>query len=44
MEVIKSSVELVNPMSYKEALNITELATRVCYKSEDKMKEGSAES
>ena len=30
-------------MSYKEALNITELATRVCYKSEDKMKEGSAE-
>ena len=43
MEVIKSSVELVNPMSYKEALNITELATRVCYKSEDKMKEGSAE-
>ena len=43
MEVIKSSVELVNPMSYEEALNITELATRVCYKSEDKMKEGSAE-
>ena len=43
MQVIKSSVELVNPMSYKEALNITELATRVCYKSEDKMKEGSAE-
>lgn len=43
MEVIKSSVELVNPMPYKEALNITELATRVCYKSEDKMKEGSAE-
>ena len=43
MQVIKSSVELVNLMSYKEALNITELATRVCYKSEDKMKEGSAE-
>ena len=43
MQVIKSSVKLVNPMSYKEALNITELATRVCYKSEDKMKEGSAE-
>ena len=43
MQVIKSSVELVNPMSYKEALNITELVTRVCYKSEDKMKEGSAE-
>lgn len=43
MQVIKSSVELVNPMSYEEALNITELATRVCYKSEDKMKEGSAE-
>lgn len=43
MQVIKSSVGLVNPMSYKEALNITELATRVCYKSEDKMKEGSAE-
>ena len=43
MQVIKSSVELVNTMSYKEALNITELATRVCYKSEDKMKEGSAE-
>ena len=43
MQVIKSSVELVNPMPYKEALNITELATRVCYKSEDKMKEGSAE-
>ena len=43
MQVIKSSVELVNPMSDKEALNITELATRVCYKSEDKMKEGSAE-
>ena len=43
MQVIKSSVELVNPMSYREALNITELATRVCYKSEDKMKEGSAE-
>ena len=43
MQVIKSSVELVNPMSYEEALNITELATRVCYKSEDRMKEGSAE-
>ena len=43
MQVIKTSVELVNPMPYKEALNITELATRVCYKSEDKMKEGSAE-
>ena len=43
MQVIKSSVELVNPISYKEAINITELATRVCYKSEDKMKGGSAE-
>ena len=43
MRIIKPSVSIESNISYEEALRIVENATRVCYKSEDKMKEGSAE-
>ena len=43
MKIIHPRVELINPPEYKELLNIVETAGRVCYKSEDKIKEGSAE-
>lgn len=43
MEVVKQSIELVNPISYTTMLNTTELAIRNCYNSYDKMAEGSAE-
>lgn len=43
MKIIHPRVELINPPEYKELLNIVETAGRVCYKSEDKIREGSAE-
>lgn len=43
MIIVKPSVELVNPLEYETLLNTVELAIRNCYKSEDKIKEGSAE-
>lgn len=43
MKIVHPRVELINPPEYKELLNIVETAGRVCYKSEDKIKEGSAE-
>lgn len=43
MRIIKPSVSIESNISYEEALRIVENATRVCYKSEDKIKEGSAE-
>ena len=43
MKIILPRVELIKPPGYKELLNIVETAGRVCYKSEDKIKEGSAE-
>ena len=43
MRIVKPSVSIESNISYEEALSIVENATRVCYKSEDKIKEGSAE-
>lgn len=43
MNIIKASVELVNAPDYQTMLNTIEQAGRVCYKSEDKIEEGSAE-
>lgn len=43
MKIVKPSVSIESNISYNEALRIVENATRVCYKSEDKIKEGSAE-
>ena len=43
MRIVKPSVNIESNISYNEALRIVENATRVCYKSEDKIKEGSAE-
>lgn len=43
MRIVKPSVSIESNISYNEALRIVESATRVCYKSEDKIKEGSAE-
>lgn len=43
MRIIKPSVSIESNISYEEALRIVENATRVCYKSEDKIKGGSAE-
>lgn len=43
MIIVKPSVELINPPEYETLLNTVELAIRNCYKSEDKIKEGSAE-
>ena len=43
MRIIKPSVSIESNIIYEEALRIVENATRVCYKSEDKIKEGSAE-
>ena len=43
LRIIKPSVSIESNISYEEALRIVENATRVCYKSEDKIKEGSAE-
>lgn len=43
MKIVKSSVELIDPPSYTDLLHKIEQAGRVCYKSEDKIKAGSAE-
>lgn len=43
MKIVESSVELVNAPSYETLLSTVEQAGRVCYKSEDKIAEGSAE-
>ena len=43
MKIIKPSVEIVAMPTYQEALRIIESAARTCYKSEDKICEGSAE-
>lgn len=43
MRIVKPSVCIESNISYNEALRVVENATRVCYKSEDKIKEGSAE-
>lgn len=43
MKIIEPSVELINPPVYSVALDTIEAAGRTCYKSEDKMGEGTAE-
>ena len=43
MKIIEPSVELVNPVSEKTAMLHLEMCGRVCYKSEDKTSDGSAE-
>lgn len=43
MKIIEPSVELLNAPSYETLLTTIEAAGRTCYKSEDKIKDGSAE-
>ena len=43
MKIIEPSVELVNAPDYKTLLTTIEAAGRTCYKSEDKITDGSAE-
>ena len=43
MRIIDPSVELINAPTYDALLTTIEVAGRVCYKSEDKIQEGSAE-
>lgn len=43
MKIINPSVELIDPPSYAELIGKIEKAGRVCYKSEDKINDGSAE-
>ena len=43
MKIIEASHEIIKAPLYGEALNLLEVAARVCYKSEDKIKPGSAE-
>lgn len=43
MKVIKPSVEIVSSTRYEDLLRLVEMAGRVCYKSEDKIKADSAE-
>ena len=43
MKIIRPSVELIDPPSYVELLHKVEIAGRVCYKSENKIAEGTAE-
>lgn len=43
MRIIKASAELVNPPSYESVLATVEAAGRVCYKSESKIADGTAE-
>lgn len=43
MKIIEPSVELINAPSYSSVLSLVEQAGRTCYKTEDKIKEGSAE-
>lgn len=43
MKIIDPSVELINPINYETALTTIEFAGRTCYKSENKITDGSAE-
>lgn len=43
MKIIEPSVQLLNPPDYQAMLSHIELAARTCYKSEDRITEGSAE-
>ena len=43
MKIIEPSVELINAPDYKTLLTTIEAAGRTCYKSEDKITDGSAE-
>lgn len=43
MKIIEPFVELINAPDYKTLLTTIEVAGRTCYKSEDKITEGSAE-
>lgn len=43
MKIIKADVEILTPINGKEILQRIEQAGRVCYKSEDKITDGSAE-
>lgn len=43
MKIIEPSVELINAPDYKTLLTTIEAAGRTCYKSEDKITNGSAE-
>lgn len=43
MKIIEPKVELINPISYQDLLSTVEIAGRTCYKSEDKITDGSAE-
>ena len=42
MRIIEPSVEILYPPNYQQMLTHTELAARTCYKSEDRIKDGSA--
>lgn len=41
MQIIEPAVKILQMPTYREALDVTELAARTCYKSEDKIKHGS---
>lgn len=43
MKIIEPFVELINAPDYKTLLTTIEAAGRTCYKSEDKITDGSAE-
>ena len=43
MKISEPSVELINAPDYKTLLTTIEAAGRTCYKSEDKITDGSAE-
>ena len=43
MKIIEPFVELINAPEYKTLLTTIEAAGRTCYKSEDKITDGSAE-
>lgn len=43
MTIVEPSVEIINPQPYQTVLETVEKAIRNCYKSEDKITEGSAE-
>jgi thymidylate synthase (FAD) len=41
MQIIEPAVKILQMPTYREACDVTELAARTCYKSEDKIKDGS---
>jgi thymidylate synthase (FAD) len=43
LKIVKRSVELINPPTYKDLLEKCETAGRTCYKSDNMISEGSAE-